>query len=482
MKRGPLSFACAFLVGLLFSGFLSANATISGRIENIPQDSLSFSFPMYYGPGVIKSAQLEMDEPVYTLALDLKDPVFIHLICGDFQFNLLIKPGDNIQLDFDAKDMRNTFSVKGSAANAYYLQSKCNPLWSWTATDKGPDPLSTFLQFVERIRQEKESMKRYGIDEELLPLLEFEVDYFYVDQMMLLTRDYHSYDRPIYITEIDELLSQEFVNNSPALACPSYGKFLFSLADYFWKYKSKGYKKTIYPDYGTPRANTLEFYYAFWKKYLEGDPLELMLATCLSHWNRYNQIRSTQAIYQGFLRDFPDSRYLRVLTPLLDELIRFWEIDIPEEAELKMIETSPESLEELSTLFEKKTTILLIWARSLNINGLAEKALMHSVLAQAQIDREEVSFFYLTIDDADPASVEALKETLSYFRLRGRHLVLDRRSPLTRAVRQELMKGPQYFPPLIMMYDQKGERKKLLPAFQIKSDRIVEEIQIIRSN
>lgn len=468
------------LTGLLCPALLFSKATISGKIQNLPKDSLSISL---YSPPVSHKVQQQYSaNGSYTISLELQNPVFLLLKCGAYSFNLILAPDDQIQLDFDAKDMRNTFSVGGSPANSFYLKSKSNPLWAWTATERGPDHLSTFLQFMDMMQQEKEEMEEQGIRGQLKSLLEYEVDYFFIHQMMLLTRDYPSYDRPIYMAEINELLTTELIDNGAALPSPAYGKFLFDLADYHWKYESEEFKKGIYPAYGTAGANILGFYHAFWHKNLTKGPRELILATCLSRWTMYNQIRATEEIYTAFKRDFPNSRYLSELEAGLEELLPFWKLALLQDQDIPIMEPQAESFEELRAIFEKKVTVLFIWKRSLDVNGIVKKAMIHSALTQHQLDPQEVEFIYLTIDDVESVDQLPLRDLFIYYRLRGRHLVLKKDEALTKSVHQELFKDLKHFPPVILIFDQNRQTAKKLSSFQIRKDLILGEVKKLSSN
>jgi hypothetical protein len=482
MKYRIFTIPLTFLMGLFLPSWLSAEAVISGRIKNMPKDSLSFTFPMHTQSAIKKAVRLTIEQEAFTLRADLQKPAFIQLKCGEYHFNLILQPEDQVHLDFDARDIRNTFSVKGSAANSYYLNSKCNPLWSWTATEKEPDHLSTFLQFVDRIEQEKRAMKEYGLTGPILSLLEYEADYFFIDQMMMLTRDYPAYDRPIYMAEIDALLTPEVINNDQALPCPSYGKFLFGLAEYHWKYKSEAFKKSVFPAYGNPGSNILGFSYAFWKKNLKEGPLELILTTCLSNWRNYYQIRTTQEIYEAFKRDFPESRYHAMLESSLGELLQFWEIALPQKQELEVMTVQPENLEELKVLFEEKVTVLFIWKKSLDLNGMAKQAMIQTALAQNSFSSEEVNWVFLTIDDLEATDQPFLLDRLQYYRLKGRHLLLRKEAPLTKFIEKEILQGFRFFPPVMIFFDKKEEKTQFLSSFEIKKDLIREGVARILEN
>ncbi len=479
MNRWISLFLGAFFLGLCASKSLASEVIIKGRIQHLPQDSLSVFFPFHEPDDMPVVIQQHSEDGAYTISIDIQKPGFLLLKCGAFSLNLILSPNDDIQLNFDARDFRNTYTIEGSAANTYYLQSKTNPLWAWTATEKGFDHLATFLQFMEMMEQEKKTMKEYGVSGQLLSLLEYESRYFYIDQMMLLTRDYASYDRPIYKAEIDELLTPELINNMAAMACPSYRKFLFNLADFHWKYSNEEFKKVLYPQYGTTEENILGFYHAYWNKNLEEAPLELMLATCLSRWEMYNQIKATQDMYLELANNFPNSPYLIRIAPLLKELQQFWEIEMPEKHEIEIIEAPFESLEELKTQFEEKVTVVFIWIRSFNINGLAKKAMIHSALVQDQFPPEEVNFVYLTIDDPAQFDQSSLRDLFQYYRLRGQHFIMHKEADLARQLNQEVFKKFQYFPPVIQIFDKKGQKNKTFSSIEINKDRIREEIQLL---
>jgi hypothetical protein len=482
MKYRIFTIALSFSISLLLPSWLSAEAIVRGQIKNMPKDSLSFTFPMYAQTAIKGTVQLTIQQDEYQLTADLQEPAFIQLKCGAYHFNLILKPKDGVHLDFDARDMRNTFYVKGSPANSYYLKSKCNPLWSWTATEKEPDHLSTFLQFMDMIQQEKKMMQEYGISGHILSLLEYEADYFFIDQMMLLTRDYPAYDRPIYMAEIDALLTTALMNNKEALPCPSYEKFLFNLAEYQWKYKSEDVKKSVFPAYETSETNILVFSYAFWKKNLKEEALELVLATCLNHWKNFYHIRITQEIYEAFKKEFPGSRYQLILESSLSELLTFWEIALPEKQELEVMTVHPENLEELQALFGKKVTILFIWKSGLDLNGVAKKAMIQTALAQTSFNSKEVNCIFLTIEDRDPVDQSFLLDRLQYYRLKGRHLLLEKRASLSKLIQKEILQDFRVFPPVMIFFDKKGKRTQFFSSFQIKKDRILEEVERLLQN
>ncbi len=472
-KKGYKYFAIIVLVLFLpLTPF--AKVLISGKIINLPDDQLSIDFPLAYQLNSNIEVKKTFSEFNYSIELELKQPAFARIKCSFYQFNLLLSPDTEMEINFDAKDIRNTITVNGNPANQFYILSKCNSLAAWTATERGPDPISTIVSFLDLMDQEKALLSQFNISKDLQVLLSNEIEYFFINQMLLLTRDYNSADRPLYMTEIDQILSNEVVNRLEALSSPSYQTFHLNHAGYYWNYKSEAQKKEIYPEFeNKSQTGILPFFYAFWKAFNTPPIREAILVNNFLQWQDYMDIENTIQIYEAYTKEYPKSKYLSTIKQALAPLLDFWNSDNLKEGDQQFISSPPNSIEELLSNFEEKIVIIFVWTVGMDFNNSTKKSFFQWPKLQEKLSDENVQYLFMGINYGGSENQQKnWEKTIHTFKLKGHHLFVPNDHPLKKEFLNLSFQNLRAFPPALLIFDRNGVQRNLFRAAPLDEKRI----------
>ena len=213
------------------------------------------------------------------------------------------------------------------------------------------------------------------------------------------------------------------------------------------------------------------------KDWFEGKSLERVWAAFI--YDDIMQDRHTEAfieLFEEFKQLYPNSPYLSVLQPGMDETIRFHKNGL-NEALYHMLpcDSTIQSISDVAKYLKGKVVYVDIWATWC---GPCKAMFQHMPMLKEITKGLDVEYLYLSVDR--PQSEATWRKTIPYYNLQGYHLLASKE--LTEAIYRELGNDKGILSiPRYLIFDKDGNIAVSNAAFPDNQEKVIEQLKEVLS-
>lgn len=425
------------LISALFGCRKTNEVIISGKITGIIPDKVFYSVPIN---GVSYGGFKESVKPDslgnFQIKILAKEPAFTILMIPKIDPKiLLIEPGDNFNISINTGNESKSFKISGAnelgqnlyntLPNPSFVQQEARKFANNSSLDSIKRKILALK--TDDISRFKELLNKKEISKTFFNMLSADRDCYYavmtatIPLLNFYKTDPEHLDKfPIEMKKMWENVYLEFPLNQK--------NFLYSS----WWYE---YTKTyiIYKEFFSESfkvQNLREFYekglihthnLGESKKYLTGTELEYYEAA-------YIYIESLQKkyekefipIFDQFKTDFPNSKYIKYLEPMINPIIEYHKIvDTGFDESVKFIDNYEKigSLKEAVESLKGRKIYVDVWATWC---GPCKKEFEYVVKLKELLKSKDTEILYISIDK--PENDKQWKEMIKFYKLSGKHI------------------------------------------------------------
>lgn len=389
----------------------SQTAIIKGKIENPEEQVIKFVYTNDIITSQSKHDMIvkDLDDGEFSVTISLEAPTLIYFSHGSKVAQLYVKPNDNLELTFNAKDFFNTLSVKQDNGKENQLLTELTSTFSDKTTEVYSVKQTLYLkdsislaEFASKERQlVKEQLefiqkrgKKLKLSDSFINLLKAEINYGSINNLYQIGMKKR-------VQPDDKAFS--FMEEVSLTDTKSKESFSYHLAVKFY---------FQYDFYNQNTGNNIEIdkwflnhMYDKGSQKLTGDIKEVFIAstayTVIS--NKWDFL--IDSIAPKYFKEAKNTAYLNQVKPLYDNYITEKNKPLPDGA--NKIEGEYKNIEELLAKYKGKVVYIDVWA---SWCGPCKREMPYSVQLQEKLKGEDVVFLFVAVNDKPENWKAAVKQ------------------------------------------------------------------------
>lgn len=451
----------------------SNRVEISGKILDNSPALIEYTLPLdgisYFG---FKESVNPDSLGNFKISLEIEKPSFMEFFTGfDSYGALIIEPGNEYEILIDTKTKGNAFTVKCKDEEGQKLYNKIKNRnmidghFELEArefiTSADPDNIKQTLNTrkEDEIAGFTELFNRKAITKGFYDLVKSDREYFYtgaLGSIAFINYLYSERGRNALNKEQYESMWKEVFQNRPVSdpEIRSSQWFFYYIQNYLW------YQQLIIESFDKEKNDSINkmgithtFQIESAKKYLNGPSLEYYTAAYIYYEaiNR-NYEKEFISLFNEYKKDYPDSKYTKYLTPLVDEVAEFHE-KLEKGFNEKSIFIDNylafDSLKECLQKIAGKKLYIDTWA---SWCGPCKEEFKHNPELRKLLDSKNMNILYISIDsDRDD---QKWKDMIKFYDLEGYHIRAN--TEMTKDLRRIFGPEGRFGIPWYVLADEKG--------------------------
>ncbi len=424
------------LIGLLGCQSSKNKIIINGKIIGKLPEKVDYTSPIN---GICNWYFTESVQPDsignFQISLNSKKPIFIKLRTSyKNQGTLIVEPGKTYDLIFDLNLKENIFSVTDKSSiyqTAYNKLPNPSHIQIGAREFMRDSVASAIKETIEKRRAEEiVEFEKYcsdkTISQEIFNLIKIDRNCYY-DAVLATTvwikKLMSLQGRGNFTNEFENLWQETFKQilfSNPEIINSQWFNFYSECYIYFQEYMNGNFTKEKLDSLN--KSNQTKIYrVSKAKEYLPSEICEDYLANYLyeeSFQKKYE--KELVDLFKNFKLDYPDSKYIPYISPLIDEIIKFHKVaDSEFNEQITFIENyrNLNTLTEVTNTFPEGKIYVDVWATWC---GPCKEEFEHKKELNNLLKKKNIQMLYISID-REQDSVQ-WKNMIKFYNLEGNHV------------------------------------------------------------